>query len=401
MKTFVFTLSFWSTWQLALSFPYQGTPFKALDKRANNNSSSCRCFPGDTCWPSTEVWNELNRTLAGRLIPTIPIASVCHDSSFGPYDADACASVQSTWDWPQTHYETSSSPMAPFFANLSCDPFTPRDAQCAIGSYVQYAVNVSSADHIRIALGFAQRYNIRLVIRNTGHDYLSKSTGAGALAIWTHHLNNVSVQDYASPTYSGKAIKIGAGVMNIDGQAAAHSHGLTIVAGDCQSVGIAGGYTQGGGHGPLASKYGLGADQALEWEVITASGECLRATPTESQDMYWALSGGGGGTYGVVLSLTVKAYPIVPASTANLTFYSQGVSSEAFYNVVQTFLTTLPGITDAGATCIWLLTENSLALSPVSAPDLTSQQLQALLQPTLDALTQSGVSYGTWNELIP
>jgi hypothetical protein len=60
--------------------------------------------------------------------------------------------------------------MAPFFANRSCDPFQPRDAQCVIGTYVQYAVNVSCADDVVAGIKFATERNIRLVIRNTGHE---------------------------------------------------------------------------------------------------------------------------------------------------------------------------------------------------------------------------------------
>lgn len=231
-------------------------------QRVGANQTRCRCFPGDDCWPRPEEWNELNRTLGGGLIKTIPIASVCHYNSFGiPYNAEACAELRSVWDYPGTHYVTSSSPMAPLFANMSCDPFTAPEAQCVIGSYVQYAVNASTADCFKATLDFAQRHNIRLVVRNTGHDYFGKSTGAGALAIWTHHMKGISIRDYESPTYTGKAMKLGAGVMNSEAQEVAHSHGLIVVGGDCQSVGLAGGYTQGGGHGPLASTFGLSADQ--------------------------------------------------------------------------------------------------------------------------------------------
>ncbi|XDG10327.1 hypothetical protein ABKA04_009942 [Annulohypoxylon sp. FPYF3050] len=283
--------------------------------------------------------------------------------------------------------------MDPFFANMSCDPFTARDAQCVVGSYVQYAVNASTIDCFEATVAFVQRHNIRLVIRNTGHDYLGKSTGAGAVALWTHHIKNMSVQDYESPTYTGKAMKLGAGVMNLEAQEAAHVHGLLIVGGDCQSVGLAGGYTQGGGHGPLSSTYGLGADQVLEYEVLTGTGKYLKATPHENSDLYWALSGGGGGTYGIVFSITVKAYPDVKSATANLTFSRQGISSRAFDIAVQRFLTSLPSITDSGATCIWLLTNTSFTLSPASGPNMTSQQLHTLLQPTLESLSENGISY--------
>jgi FAD/FMN-containing dehydrogenase len=52
-------------------------------------------------------------------------------------------------------------------------------------------------------------------------------------------------------------------------QAVANAQGFVVVGGDCPTVGIAGGYTQGGGTSPLASRFGLAADQVLEWEVVT------------------------------------------------------------------------------------------------------------------------------------
>ena len=82
-----------------------------------------------------------------------------------------------------------------------------------------------------------------------------------------------------------------------------------MLGGTCPTVGIAGGYTQGGGHSALSSLYGLSADNVLEWEVVTANGTQLTATSSSNQDLYWALSGGGGCTYGVVMSMTTKLYP--------------------------------------------------------------------------------------------
>jgi hypothetical protein len=63
--------------------------------------------------------------------------------------------------------------MSALYANQSCDPFTPREAQCVIGTYVQYVVNASNPDHISKSVRFAQDKNIRLVIRNTGHEWVS------------------------------------------------------------------------------------------------------------------------------------------------------------------------------------------------------------------------------------
>ena len=60
--------------------------------------------------------------------------------------------------------------MAPFFANQSCDPYTAESRPCALGNYVDYAVNVTTASDIIAAVNFAQSQNIRLVVRNTGHE---------------------------------------------------------------------------------------------------------------------------------------------------------------------------------------------------------------------------------------
>ncbi|KAJ8069916.1 hypothetical protein OCU04_000324 [Sclerotinia nivalis] len=223
--------------------------------------------------------------------------------------------------------------------------------------------------------------NIRLVIRNTGHDYMGKSTGAGALAYR-------SILDYKSVAYTGKAIKIGAGVQASEAQGTANAQGYVVVEGDCPTVGIAGGYTQGGGASPLGPKFGLAADQVLEWEGFTGTGELLTATPSQNSDLYWALSGGGGGTYGAVLSMTVKLHKNMPTGGATLTFIE---SSDKFWDVIQTFLVNMPAVLKAGASLYWQVLPGNMFHMPQSyLPNGTAEDLQKLLQPTLN---QSNISY--------
>jgi len=62
-------------------------------------SENCHCFPGDSCWPSTEAWSNLNSTVGGRLIATVPIGTPCHDPTF---NAAECANLQSEWTLVQT-----------------------------------------------------------------------------------------------------------------------------------------------------------------------------------------------------------------------------------------------------------------------------------------------------------
>ena len=365
----------------------------------DHDSPRCRCFPGDACWPSAAVWNAFNQSLGGKLIATTPIASPCHIDSFEAYDFQKCLNLQVGWNLPETHYGSSSSVMAPFFLNRSCDPFSSKTAQCVVGTYVQYAVRATGAADYQKTIAFVQKYNIRLTVRNTGHDYFAKSTGAGAVAIWTHNIKDIQFIDYQSSMYTGKAVKMGAGVQVFEVVKAAQAKGFIAVSGDCPTVGVAGGYTQGGGHGPLASKFGLAADQVLEWEVVTGTGQLLTATPTHNADLYWALSGGGGGTYGVVLSLTSKVYADQHTAAANLSFTSEGVSLDIFYSAVQTFISNTPALVDAGAVSIWLLGNGSFSLTPTTAPGLTAAQLQKLFSPTITALNQSNIKYSMLNIL--
>jgi hypothetical protein len=74
-------------------------------------------------------------------------------------------------------------------------------------------------------------------------------------------------------------------------------------------VRTAGGYGQTSGHGPFTSKYGLAADNIVEYKVVTADGVLRVANSASEKDLFWALRGGGGGTFGVVVEATMKAQP--------------------------------------------------------------------------------------------
>lgn len=286
--------------------------------------------------------------------------------------------------------------MAPFFANRSCDPFQPRSAQCVIGTYVQYTVNISTADDVAAGIEFANKHNIRLVVRNTGHDYNGKSTGAGALGLWMTHLKDIVIKDWSDAYYTGKAIKMSAGVQGFEAYIAANATGLQVVGGECPTVGIAGGYSQGGGHSALTSRHGLAADQALEWEVVTGKGDHLFANRENNTDLYWALSGGGGGTYGVVLSLTSKAHEDTRTAGANLTFASTGVTQDAYYEAISTYHASLPQIVDAGVMSVEYFTNASFAISPLTGPNVTVSQLKTFLIPLMTKLEELNITYTSY-----
>lgn len=97
--------------------------------------------------------------------------------------------------------------------------------------------------------------------------------------------------------------------------------GRVVIGGSAHTVAM-GGYTQGGGHSPMARKYGLAVDNLLEATIVTVDGRILTITADETKaieldgsitrsndtDLFWAIRGGGGGTWGVIISFTFKLH---------------------------------------------------------------------------------------------
>ncbi|KAE9378306.1 FAD/FMN-containing isoamyl alcohol oxidase-like protein MreA, partial [Stipitochalara longipes BDJ] len=348
-------------------------------------------LPGDAGWPDVHAWNRLNITVRGRLIATVPAAHVCHDPN---YNETASSILKTEWDTVQAHIFTPGEIMAPYFQNQSCDPFTAELMQCMWGNYVSYSINVTSFEDVKAGIKFSNDKNIRLVIKNTGNDYLGKSTGKGGLALWTHNLKSINiVGNYKSCGYNGPAIRIGAGVIAAEAYLEAHNYGYRMVGGTCPTVGLAGGYTQGGGHSLLNGPYGLGADNVLEWEVVTTEGKYVTATLTENQDLYWALSCGGGGTYGVVLSLTAKIHQDGPIGGAFLAFSAADIGQDTFWQAIDFFHSSLPPIVDTGATVLYQFTQGTFAIVSLTAPDRNITQVGNLLAPFLAGLSKLKIPF--------
>jgi hypothetical protein len=284
--------------------------------------------------------------------------------------------------------------MAPFFANQSCDPFQPRERPCELGSYVRYSVDASGYQDVQRTVAFAASKNIRFVIRNTGHDYLGRSTGAGSLAIWTHHLKDINfVEKYKSSDYSGPAFKVGAGVQGFEIMTAARDRGMVVVGGECPTVGLAGGYTLGGGHSALSTSFGLSADNVLNWEIVTANGKFLNVNERENPDLFWALNGGGGSTYGVVVSVTLRAHKDTVFGGASLSFFTKDNSQSVFYDGIQAFHEELPAMVDAGTMVVHYFTSSFFMISPLTAYNKTTNEVKNILAPFVAKLDAKGINY--------
>ena len=185
---------------------------------------------------------------------------------------------------------------------------------------------------------------------------------------------------------------MGAGVQAFEAYEFADSHGLRVLGGECPTVGLAGGYAQGGGHSSLSSNYGLAADNALEWEVVTADGRHLVATPTQNSDLYWALSGGGGGTYAVVISLTTRAHPDGMVGGASISFNATNVPLDTFWDVIGIWHAALPALVDSGAEAFYIIYHSTFT-ADITSPGSTKDEVTNLLKPFTDELDGRKIKY--------
>lgn len=282
--------------------------------------------------------------------------------------------------------------MAPLWLNNSCSPFTGRDSSCSLGNLASYAINVTSAADVAAGLKFAKKKNIRLTVKNTGHDFIGRSAGGGSLALWTHNLKHISFLDYKSPHYTGPAVRLGAGVQAYEAYEAVATRGLRVTGGFCSTVGIAGGYVQGGGHGPLEGLYGLAADNTLEFEVVTADGRHLTVTPTRHSDLFWALNGGGGGTYAVVLSHTTRVHADGPVAGASLAFNNTDL--DTYWAAIEAWhehLLVLDGI--VGFNSVFGISNVAFGISFATLPGSDAAGITAALAPFTNRLDELGVEY--------
>ncbi|GLW95974.1 FAD-dependent oxidoreductase [Microtetraspora sp. NBRC 16547] len=155
-----------------------------------------------------------------------------------------------------------------------------------------------SAADVAECLGFARRYGVAVTSRSGGHSYAGWSTGPGLV---------IDVSPMSAVRYSGGRATVGAGARLVDVYAQLGKHGVSIPAGSCPTVGVAG-LTLGGGIGVVSRKYGLTCDVLESARIVTADGRALTCSATENPDLYWASRGGGGGNFGVATSFTFRTH---------------------------------------------------------------------------------------------
>jgi FAD/FMN-containing dehydrogenase len=249
-----------------------------------------------------------------------------------------------------------------------------------------YAVAAATPADIAAAVNFARDRGIRLAVRGTGHDYLGRSSAPGSLLVWTHAMRDITVHDAFQPAGGGAAVPavtVGAGTRWLEVYQALAGHGRYVQGGGCTSVGAAGGFTQGGGFGHFSKRYGTAAGNLLAAEVVTAGGEILTVNASQHPDLFWALRGGGGGTFGIVSAMTFRTWPM--PQTVSVAFGSiRAPSAEDYRRLLDALVRLSPDLAVQGwGEQVRVRPDNVLEFFML-APDLSEAQAGAVWQPFLD-----------------
>lgn len=215
------------------------------------------CKPTESCWPTEDELAKLSNSIDGDLI-------------------------------------TPSSPQYPAASLINNRRFIERPG---------VIVEIGSADDVVLSLQFARDHNLRVSIISTGHDYDGRNSGNDTIQLSFKKMKRKSLVD------DEESLRVEPG--NTWGEVYSfmkeNKRDKIVVGGSDPSVGVTG-WVLGGGHSPMSSMAGLGVDSALAFDMVLANGTSITASRSENSKIFWALRGGGGGTFGVVLNITFKLH---------------------------------------------------------------------------------------------
>ncbi|KAF9236144.1 hypothetical protein BU15DRAFT_77244 [Melanogaster broomeanus] len=377
------------------------------------SGSGCLCTSDQSCWPTIAEFDQLQLQVSQPLVYPLPTAAACYPTSDpsgnctdviqNAYDGNWLSSMPGSME--TRNFETFT------FKNGTIDACyinSTITGTCGQGSVPVIGVDARSVTDIQAAINFAVKYNLKLVVKNTGHDYLGRSAARGSFVVWTHNMKNISYNPAfvpqgvpANDTYD--AVTLGAGVQWQEAYDAVNQYGRMVVGGYSAggSVGAAGGWLAGGGHSFLSSTYGLGVDNAIELSVVLSTGEYLTVNNYQHSDLFWALRGGGGSTYGIVTSVVYRTYPSLPVQLC--LFQANTTNSSTMQDMVAELMYSQTQFTDDGWGGFGAIANQDLSFVYI-APNMTNETATATTQAWTDyalSLESWGVTSTTILYLLP
>ncbi|CAD5328555.1 unnamed protein product [Arabidopsis thaliana] len=160
--------------------------------------------------------------------------------------------------------------------------------------------------HVSAVVTCSKSLNFLLKIRSGGHDYegLSYISDKPFFILDMSNLRDVSVDIADQSAWISAGATLGEVYYRIWEKSKVHG----FPAGVCPTVGV-GGHISGGGYGNMLRKFGLSVDNLIDAKIVDVNGQILDRK-SMGEDLFWAISGGGGASFGVVLGYKVKLVPV-------------------------------------------------------------------------------------------
>jgi FAD/FMN-containing dehydrogenase len=339
--------------------------------------------PSDADWPSKTAWRRLNNQVDGNLIPVEFPIEACVKDVQGAACANLIANIKN-----------------PYF--VGDQPGLTQTLGWVDAWWTKpsvYAVAAKDARHVAAAVNFARENDLRLVVKGGGHSYQGTSNSADSLLVWTRHMNEMTMHEVFVPQgCQGKqkpqrAVTCGSGAIWMQAyDAVTTKAGAYVQGGGCTTVGVAG-LVQSGGFGSFSKHFGTAAANLLEAEVVTADGQIRIANACTNPDLFWALKGGGGGTFGVVTRVTLRLHDL-PEYAGGAIFRVKASSDDAFRRLLRYFVGFYRDhlFNEHWGEQAHIGSNNVLEMSMVSL-GLSTDEAKKVWQPFLDWIARSPGSY--------
>ncbi len=313
--------------------------------------------------PSTIPWDKLRRSIDGEVMELrSPFQSCAGNSS-------ACNAL----------FENIKNPY--FIGDDPALTQTVGWADAWTSATSAHAVAALHAGDVAAAVTFAHDHDLRLAIKGGGHSYQGTSNAPDSLLIWTRHMHDVNVGSDTVTVESGA-------MWGQAYDAVTTQRGRYVQGGGCTTVGVAG-LIQSGGFGSFSKRFGTAASSLREAEVVTADGRIRTVNASSDPDLFWALKGGGGGTFGVVTRLTLALHDL-PEYLGGVNAQIKASSNDAYRELVARFITFYHDslFNEHWGESVEFRGDNVFVINMVGA-GLTSETMNAVWKPFFDALKAS------------
>lgn len=173
-------------------------------------------------------------------------------------------------------------------------------------------VRCAAITDVRAAVDFSRRHGLAVSLRGGGHDVAHHPSSDGSVLLDLSPLAQVSVD----PATRRAVVAPGVTWANFD--RACQAHGLAVTGADVSTVGVIGTALV-GGTGWLQRACGFTCDNIRSAEIVLADGSLVRVDTDHHPDLLWALRGGGG-NFGVVVSLELDLHPVTTVYAGTLLY---------------------------------------------------------------------------------